>query len=136
MAKRIETKSGRAHFMSWHSEVRSRPRYYFDFLDNEDFVKECLYAADPSVLVDIGYLPPGSDPSATASILGADCPMLLRRSQPSSGYFSQPSQVVVRREPSRVAFISIVRRSTFRAELRTFQKEWSCERIELSWALR
>ena len=67
MAKRIETKSGRAHFMGCHSEVRSMPRYYFDFLDNEDFVKECLSAADPSVLVDIGYLPPGSDPSATAS---------------------------------------------------------------------
>jgi hypothetical protein len=50
------------------------PRYYFGFLDDEDFVKECLSAADPSVLVDIDYLPPGSDPSATASILGADCP--------------------------------------------------------------
>ena len=24
----------------------------------------------------------------------------------------------------------------FPGELRTFQKEWSCERIELSWALR
>jgi hypothetical protein len=53
--------------MSWHSEVRSMPRYYFEFLDDEDFVKECLSAADPSVLVDIDYLPPGSDPSATAS---------------------------------------------------------------------
>ncbi len=49
--------------------------------------------------------------------------MLFRRSQPSAGYFSQPSQVVVRREPSRVAFISIVGRSTFRAEFRTFQSK-------------
>ena len=34
-----------------------------------------------------------------------------------------PSQVVVRREPSRVGLISIVGRSTFRAELRTFESK-------------
>jgi hypothetical protein len=66
-------------------------------------------------------------------------PLLINHLSPqaefSPGAFCAPSQVVVSHEPSRAAVIQYGR-STFRAELRTFQKEWSCERIELSWALR
>ena len=67
-----------------------------------------LGAADASILVDLDHslqLP---------ALIVRRCFDVLHRPP-------GPSQVVVRREPSRVAFISIVRRSTFRAELRTFQ---------------
>src|SRR4051812_15942640 len=69
-------------------------------------------------------------------------PLLINHLSPQAEFssgsvrgFFAPSQVVVSHEPSRSAVIQY-RRSTFRAGLRTFQKEWSCERIELSWALR
>ena len=61
------------------------------------------------------------------------CPRRALRISPG------PSQVVVRREPSRVGLISVVGRSTFRAELRTFNPkkgvDMRAHRIFLSFAI-